>query len=203
MSVSTGLKSRFNSSDFVGVELSQFWWLIKQEPTVAVPGSALPAFQEYSGVISDCVCVVCGERTVAGKAKNLEYLQHSRRATLQKPVSSCFLGVVHVCLPENPAVGGLFSLGTVLLCRQSAASPAPGGTAPRSQPGEILKKSKEFTWGCSQAVLCSCGWGTLCVMCQPQLVAARALLFSHTLFSTQLTAALVPSSGCRIKTVWA
>lgn len=57
MSVSTGLKSRFNSSDFVGVELSQFWWLIKQEPTVAVPGSALPAFQEYSGVISDCVCV--------------------------------------------------------------------------------------------------------------------------------------------------
>lgn len=49
--------------------------MIKQEPTVAVPaavhGSALPAFQEYSGVISDCVW---GGRTVAGKAKHLEYL---------------------------------------------------------------------------------------------------------------------------------
>lgn len=79
------------------------------------------------------------------------------------------LGVGHVCLPENPSVDGLFSLGKLLfplqhllglLCRQSAASPAPGGTAPRSQRGETLGEGKEFSWGCSQGVLCSCGWGT-------------------------------------------
>lgn len=53
------------------------------------------------------------------------------------------------------------------LCRQSAASPNPGGAAPRSQrgsaTGEILAEAavgKELIWGCFQAVLCSCRWGT-------------------------------------------
>lgn len=94
--------------------------MIKQEPTVAVPaavhGSALPAFQEYSGVI---IRLCGGGKNCCRKSQALGiFITLQRRWDCVHTAESSqvlHLGVVHVCLPEKPSVYGLFSLGSVVL----------------------------------------------------------------------------------------
>lgn len=117
--------------------------MIKQKPTVAAPGSALPAFQEYSGVTSDCVCG--GEELLQEKPKPGIFI------TLQKswgcvcsaePSQLLPLGVAHVVSQKSPVY--FVFLGFLFL--GFCSHPAFAGLA--LQPQEKSWQKQGVMWGC-------------------------------------------------------
>lgn len=117
-----------------------------------------------------------------------------------EPSQTLPLGVVHVCLPENPSVHGLFSLGSVVLfpLQHLLGCSVGCGTAPTSLHGCSNRGNPGSGPGINVGLFAGCAGGEEHLGISSQM----SSLFSHTLFCTQLTAALVPSSGCAINTVW-